>query len=38
LRVLEILNVNVCGLEGGLDCIYRCLVRNRVSFLNMLAH
>jgi len=38
LRVLETLNVNVCGLEGGLDCIYRCLVRNRVSFLNMLAH
>jgi hypothetical protein len=32
------LNVGVCGLEGGLDCIFRCLVQNRVSFLNMLAH
>ena len=38
LRVLETLNVNIDGLEGGLDCIFRCLVRNRVSFLNMLAH
>ncbi|CAJ2635877.1 unnamed protein product [Trifolium pratense] len=38
LRVLETLNVGVCGLEGGLDCIFRCLVQNRVSFLNMLAH
>ncbi|KAK7307443.1 hypothetical protein VNO77_40518 [Canavalia gladiata] len=38
LRVLETLNVNVDGLEGGLDCIFRCLVKNRVSFLNMLAH
>ncbi|XP_027362705.1 uncharacterized protein LOC113870311 [Abrus precatorius] len=36
LRVLETLNVNIDGLEGGLDCIYRCLVKNRVSFLNML--
>ncbi|XP_004509417.1 uncharacterized protein [Cicer arietinum] len=38
LRSLETLNVGICGLEGGLDCIFRCLVRNRVSFLNMLAH
>ncbi|CAK8561907.1 unnamed protein product [Lathyrus sativus] len=38
LRVLETLNDSVCDLEGGLDCIFRCLVRNRVSFLNMLAH
>ncbi|XP_058736533.1 uncharacterized protein LOC131608950 [Vicia villosa] len=38
LSVLEKLNDNVCDLEGGLDCIFRCLVRNRVSFLNMLAH
>ncbi|XP_020216507.1 uncharacterized protein LOC109800179 [Cajanus cajan] len=38
LGVLETLNVNIDGLEGGLDCIFRCLVKNRVSFLNMLAH
>ncbi|KAK7406899.1 hypothetical protein VNO78_08535 [Psophocarpus tetragonolobus] len=38
LRVLETLNVNIEGLEGGLDCIFRCLVKNRVSLLNMLAH
>lgn len=38
LRVLETLNDSVDGLEGGLDCIFRCLVQNRVSFLNMLAH
>lgn len=38
LRLLETLNVNIDGLEGGLDCIFRCLVKNRVSFLNMLAH
>ncbi|CAL5197424.1 unnamed protein product [Lathyrus oleraceus] len=38
LRMLETLNDSVCDLEGGLDCIFRCLVRNRVSFLNMLAH
>lgn len=38
LGVLETLNVNIDDLEGGLDCIFRCLVKNRVSFLNMLAH
>lgn len=38
LRFLETLNVGIDGLEGGLDCIFRCLVKNRVSFLNMLAH
>ncbi|CAI8608950.1 unnamed protein product [Vicia faba] len=38
LRVLETMNDSICGLEGGLGCIFRCLVRNRVSFLNMLAH
>ncbi|XP_061346040.1 uncharacterized protein LOC133291747 [Gastrolobium bilobum] len=38
IRVIETLNVNIDGLEGGLDCIFRCLVQNRVSFLNMLAH
>lgn len=38
LRVLETLNVSMDGLEGGLDCIFRRLVQNRVSLLNMLAH
>ncbi|KAL2348672.1 hypothetical protein Fmac_002672 [Flemingia macrophylla] len=38
LGVLETLSVNIDGLQGGLDCIFRCLVKNRVSFLNMLAH
>ncbi|XP_019421905.1 PREDICTED: uncharacterized protein LOC109331695 [Lupinus angustifolius] len=37
-RLLETLNVSIDGLEGGIDCIFRCLVKNRVSFLNMLAH
>ncbi|XP_061359898.1 uncharacterized protein LOC133303940 [Gastrolobium bilobum] len=38
LRVLETLNVSIDDLEGGLDCIFRRLVQNRVSLLNMLAH
>ncbi|KAE9606601.1 hypothetical protein Lalb_Chr09g0321341 [Lupinus albus] len=38
LRLLETLNVSIDDLEGGIDCIFRCLVKNRVSFLNMLAH
>jgi hypothetical protein len=38
LRLLETLNINIDSLEGGLDCIFRCLVKNRVLFLNMLAH
>ncbi|XP_027915408.1 uncharacterized protein LOC114174878 [Vigna unguiculata] len=38
LRVLETLNVCIDGLEGELDCLFRRIVRNRVSFLNMLAH
>ncbi|XP_027348632.1 uncharacterized protein LOC113860164 [Abrus precatorius] len=38
LKVLETLNVSIDGLEGGLDCIFRRLLQNRVSFLNMLAH
>lgn len=38
LRVLETLNVSIDGLDGGLDCIFRRIVQNRVSLLNMLAH
>ncbi|KAI4314630.1 hypothetical protein L6164_027518 [Bauhinia variegata] len=37
-RGLETLNASIDGLESGLDCIFRCLVKNRVSFLNMLTH
>ncbi|KAF7829024.1 uncharacterized protein G2W53_020188 [Senna tora] len=37
-RVLETVNASMGGVEGGLDCVYRCLVQNRVCFLNMLAH
>lgn len=37
LRLLERVNDNVDSLEGGLDCLFRCLVKNRVLFLNMLA-
>ncbi|RYQ92604.1 hypothetical protein Ahy_B09g098830 isoform A [Arachis hypogaea] len=36
LRVLETLIADLDGLEGGLNCMFRCLARNRVSFLNML--
>ncbi|KAK7376173.1 hypothetical protein VNO78_35027 [Psophocarpus tetragonolobus] len=38
LRVLETLNVSIDGLDGRLDCIFRRIVQNRVSFLNMLTH
>ncbi|KAG4939115.1 hypothetical protein AAZX31_16G108000 [Glycine max] len=38
LKVLETLNVSIDGLDCGLDCIFRRIVQNRVSFLNMLAH
>ncbi|KAG6619664.1 hypothetical protein I3842_Q089500 [Carya illinoinensis] len=37
-RKLETLHLNIDDIEDGLDCIFRCLVRNRVSFLNILAH
>ncbi|XP_058772682.1 uncharacterized protein LOC131646731 [Vicia villosa] len=37
LRLFERLSANVDSLEGGLDCLFRCLVKNRVMFLNMLA-
>ena len=37
-RMLETLHLSVEGLEHGLDCIFRSLVQNRVSFLNILAY
>ncbi|XP_022774159.1 uncharacterized protein LOC111316487 [Durio zibethinus] len=36
LRRLETLSASVKGLEAGLDCLFRCLIRNRVSLLNIL--
>ncbi|MED6193999.1 hypothetical protein PIB30_024308 [Stylosanthes scabra] len=38
LRMMETLGVSIDGLEAALDCIFRCLVQNRVSFLNILTH
>lgn len=35
-RMLETLSVSVDCVEGGLDCIFKSLVQNRVCFLNML--
>ncbi|XVE87507.1 hypothetical protein DITRI_Ditri18aG0123400 [Diplodiscus trichospermus] len=35
-RRLETLSASIKGLEAGLDCLFRCLVRNRVSLLNIL--
>ncbi|KAI9109603.1 hypothetical protein K1719_019233 [Acacia pycnantha] len=37
-KVLEGLIEGMSGIEGGLDCINRCLVKQRVCFLNMLSH
>ncbi|KAI4327812.1 hypothetical protein L6164_020230 [Bauhinia variegata] len=37
-RGLETLNASFDGLEGGLDSIFRSLVKNRVTFLNMMTH
>lgn len=38
LKKLEELARSIEGLEGGLDCVYKRLVRTRVSLLNILAH
>ncbi|PON49982.1 selection/upkeep of intraepithelial T-cells protein [Parasponia andersonii] len=35
-RMLETLNSSSEGLMTGLDCMFRCLVQNRVSLLNIL--
>lgn len=36
LRRLETLSSSIQGLEAALDCLFRCLIRNRVSLLNIL--
>ncbi|KAL6345197.1 hypothetical protein AAG906_015680 [Vitis piasezkii] len=35
-RRLEALNFSIEGLEAGVNCMYRCLIQNRVSLLNVL--
>ncbi|KAJ4714089.1 DUF241 domain protein [Melia azedarach] len=35
-KMLENLEVSIEGIETGLDSMFRCLVKNRVSFLNIL--
>lgn len=37
-RELEKLNVSIDGFESGLENMYRCLVENRVSLLNILTN
>ncbi|XWS42211.1 hypothetical protein CRYUN_Cryun17cG0148700 [Craigia yunnanensis] len=37
IRRLETLSASIKGLEAGLDCLFRCLIRNRVSLLNILS-
>lgn len=35
-KMLENFDISIEGLEAGLDSMFRCLVKNRVSFLNIL--
>ncbi|OMO83457.1 hypothetical protein COLO4_22519 [Corchorus olitorius] len=35
-RMLKALDSSIDGLEAGLDCIFKCLVQNRVIFLNII--
>ncbi|XVF62267.1 hypothetical protein PTKIN_Ptkin08bG0203700 [Pterospermum kingtungense] len=37
-RMLKTLDANIDGLEAGLDCIFKCLVQNRVTFLNIITN
>lgn len=37
-KMLETLHLSINGVEDGLDCLFRCLLQNRVSFLNILAN
>ncbi|KAL5754346.1 hypothetical protein ACOSP7_022566 [Xanthoceras sorbifolium] len=37
-KMLQGLSVSIEGLETGLDSMFKCLVHNRVSFLNILAN
>lgn len=35
---LEEIEVQIESLDGGLECIFRCLIRTRASLLNILSH
>lgn len=35
-RRLEKVDSCICGIEGGLVCLFRCLIQHRVSLLNLL--
>ncbi|XP_021275071.1 uncharacterized protein LOC110409897 [Herrania umbratica] len=37
-KMLKTLDASIDGFEAGLDCIFKCLVQNRVTFLNIITH
>ncbi|KAK8694512.1 hypothetical protein V6N13_072061 [Hibiscus sabdariffa] len=37
-RTLKALDATIDGFEAGLDCVFKCMVQNRVTFLNIIAH
>ncbi|KAK2656890.1 hypothetical protein Ddye_009942 [Dipteronia dyeriana] len=37
-KMLQGLNVSIKGLETGVDSMFKCLIQNRVSFLNILTN
>ncbi|MBA0858945.1 hypothetical protein Goshw_014583 [Gossypium schwendimanii] len=37
-RTLKAVGATIDGFETGLDCVFRCLVQNRVTFLNIITH
>lgn len=37
-RMLKTLDANIDGFEAGLDCIFKFLVQNRVTFLDIITH
>ncbi|GMI66101.1 hypothetical protein like AT4G35680 [Hibiscus trionum] len=37
-RMLKALDATIDGFEAGLDSVFKCLVQNRVTFLNIITH